>query len=169
MIYILNVYFIFIQERGCVCVCRDRERGRARRRGRGRGWERERETPISCLLPAPQLGTDLTTRACVLMGNETSDPSFTGVYPSQLNHSGQGFPDTFNWKSLSMKSVCWHWWSWQWSREEVRFELGLGYYVNKQNWGKLQHKTCTQYIILQWVRHYMGKRNTEKTLNMSDE
>ena len=50
----------------------------------------ERETSIGCLSPMPQVGTEPTTKACALTGNQTHALLLCGMKPNQLSHTSQG-------------------------------------------------------------------------------
>ena len=136
LIYFLKGYFTSIQERG------EGERIERKREIHGlppactpttRGWS---HNPGTC--PDQQSNQWPLVYRTILQPTEPRWPELPWYF--YLKESQQE------------ESVCWRWWSWRWAREEVRFELGLRYYVNKRHWGKLPHKTDTQSMTLQWVR-----------------
>ena len=54
---------------------------------RGKGREKEREGNIDqLLLEHTQLGTEPTTQACALTGDQTSDLLLCGMMPNELTH-----------------------------------------------------------------------------------
>ena len=56
----------------------------------GREGEKERNINVWLPLTHPLLGTLLATQACVLTGNQTSDPLVCGPVLSPLSHNSQG-------------------------------------------------------------------------------
>ena len=79
---------------------------------RGEGREKERKKNIHVWLPftRPPLGTWLTTQACVLTGNWTSEPLVhrPALYP--LSHTSQGWNlilYTALWPAFSPNNILW--------------------------------------------------------------